>query len=67
MAVDESVLALVIKNTGQKGVVRTLSNPARLIKSDALSEDVLVVFFPREAALIVGSLSVRYIRRRKTQ
>jgi hypothetical protein len=67
MSVDESILALIIKNSGQRGVVRTLSKPARVTKSDGLLEEVLIVLPPREKALIVGSLSVRYVRRRKAQ
>lgn len=67
MAVDKSILALIIKNTGQRGVVRTLGKQARVTKSEGLLEEVLIVFHPDETALIVGSLSVRYVRRRKAQ
>lgn len=67
MTVDSSVLALLVKNTGGGGVVRVLSKPAKYTKSDGLLGEVLLVLKPGEKFLLLGSLSVRYIRRRTAQ
>lgn len=67
MAVDNSVLALVVKSSGGNGVIRVLGERARVMKSDQLSQEVVLTLFPQEKALIIGPLSVRYVRRRKSQ
>lgn len=67
MAVDSTVMALLVKNTGGGGVVRVLSKPAKYTKSDGLPGVVLLVLKPGEKFLLLGSLSIRYIRRRISQ
>ncbi|KAJ5231000.1 hypothetical protein N7489_011708 [Penicillium chrysogenum] len=67
MAVDSTVMALLVKNTGGGGVVRVLGKPAKYTKSDGLPGVVLLVLKPGEKFLLLGSLSIRYIRRRVSQ
>ena len=62
MAVDSTVMALLVKNTGGGGVVRVLSKPEKYTKSDGLPGVVLLVLKPGEKFLLLGSLSIRYIR-----
>lgn len=67
MAVDSTVMALLVKNAGGGGVVRVLGKPAKYTKSDGLPGVVLLVLKPGEKFLLLGSLSIRYIRRRISQ
>ena len=67
MAVDSTVVALLVENAGGGGVVRVLGKPAKYTKSDGLSGAVILVLKPGEKFLLLGSLSIRYIRRRISQ
>lgn len=64
MTVDTTVVALLVKDTGGSGVVRILSKPAKYTKSDGLPGVILLVLKPGEKFLLLGSLSIRYVRRR---
>jgi hypothetical protein len=67
MTVDTTVVALLVKDTGGGGVVRILSKPAKYTKSDGLPGAILLVLKPGEKFLLLGSLSIRYVRRRISQ
>lgn len=60
-------MALLAKSTGSGGVVRVLGKPARYTKTDGLPGEVLIILNPSEKFLILGSLSVRYIRSRSSR
>lgn len=60
-------MALLVTSNGGGGVVRILSKPARYTKTAGLVGEVLLTLKPSEKFLILGSLSVRYIRSRSTQ
>lgn len=61
------MLALVVKNTGGGGVVRVLGKLAKYTKTNRLLREVLLALKPGEKFLLLGSLLVRYIRRRISQ
>ncbi|KAF4213892.1 hypothetical protein CNMCM5878_009882 [Aspergillus fumigatiaffinis] len=67
VTVDSTVVALLVTSTGGEGVVRVRSKPARYTKTKGLSGEALLILKPGEQFLILGSLSVRYIRSQTTQ
>ena len=65
--VDSTVCALLTKYTSGGGVVRVIGKPARYTKTGELPGTVLLVLGPGEEFLLLGPLSVRYIRHRSAQ